>query len=223
MYPDEAMPYIASGRLDKQLFNVTQLVAQDYDDAHTGAVPLIITRSDGVSAHKSGASDDGLPSAAALPGAKTTLGLPSVRGAAVEAQRSKAAAFWSALTGPSGQDPSRSTARTGPSSDNDVAAPSFTAGVDKVWLDGKAEAALADTTAQIGAPQAWGREARVPGYGSRCWTPERTPPTRTSPSASWRPAVSSPARTSLTGTAMERTPRPPSPEPALPPTARNGV
>ncbi|MGW0692986.1 S8 family serine peptidase [Streptomyces sp. NPDC002738] len=156
VYPDEAMPYIASGRLDKQLFNVTQLVAQDYDDAHTGALPLIITRSDGVPAHKSGASDDGLPSAAALPGAKTTLGLPSVRGAAVEAQRSKAAAFWSALTGPSGQDPSRSTARTGPSSDNDVAAPSFTAGVDKVWLDGKAEAALADTTAQIGAPQAWG-------------------------------------------------------------------
>ncbi|WP_371798223.1 hypothetical protein OG963_01810 [Streptomyces sp. NBC_01707] len=50
VYPDEAMPYIASGRLDKQLFNVTQLVAQDYDDAHTGALPLIITRSDGVSA-----------------------------------------------------------------------------------------------------------------------------------------------------------------------------
>ena len=33
--------------------------------------------------------------------------------------------------------------------------PSFAAGVDKVWLDGKAKATLADTTAQIGAPAAW--------------------------------------------------------------------
>ncbi len=38
VYPDEAMAYLAAGRLDKQLFNVTQLVAQGYDDAHAGAL-----------------------------------------------------------------------------------------------------------------------------------------------------------------------------------------
>ncbi|MFF3559374.1 S8 family serine peptidase [Streptomyces sp. NPDC002574] len=151
VYPDEAMAYIATGRLDKQLFNVTRLVAQGYDDAHAGALPLIITHADVASARTSGTSDD------ALPGAKTTLTLPSVHGAAVRAQRSKAAAFWSALTGTGsgsgsgGQDEKalRPTARTA------EPAPSFAAGVDTVWLDGKAEADLADSTAQVGAPAAW--------------------------------------------------------------------
>ncbi|MFF4243073.1 S8 family serine peptidase [Streptomyces sp. NPDC001822] len=152
VYPDEAMPYIASGRLDRQLFNITQLVAQGYDDAHTGVLPLIITRSEGASARRTGASDEDSLSTAALPGMKTTLGLPSVRGAAVEAKRSKAAAFWSAL---SGRNASRATVSSGLSPDGDAAAPSFTGGVDEVWLDGKAEAALAETTAQVGAPQAW--------------------------------------------------------------------
>ncbi|MET8291435.1 S8 family serine peptidase [Streptomyces sp. NPDC005132] len=155
VYPDRAMPYVATGRLDKQLFNITQLIAQGYDDAHAGALPLIITHSPDVSALKSGVPGEDLPSDAELPGAKTTLGLPSVHGEAVEARRSKAATFWSALTGADGQDALRSTARTGTSPDKETG-PSFAAGVDKVWLDGKAQADLADTTAQIGAPKAWG-------------------------------------------------------------------
>ncbi|MGW1885876.1 S8 family serine peptidase [Streptomyces sp. NPDC001970] len=35
------------------------------------------------------------------------------------------------------------------------AAPSLPGGIDKIWLDGKVNAALADSTAQIGAPQVW--------------------------------------------------------------------
>ncbi|MGI5253534.1 S8 family serine peptidase [Actinacidiphila glaucinigra] len=145
MYPDEAMEYIATGRLDKQLFNVTRLVDQGYDDAHASALPLIITRS-GSAARTGGAADD------ALPGATTTLDLPSVHGAAVRAQRSKAAVFWSALTGAGsgGQEAQGSAARA-----DEAPAPSFAAGVDSVWLDAKAQAALADSTAQIGAPAAW--------------------------------------------------------------------
>ncbi|MFD3452024.1 S8 family serine peptidase [Streptomyces sp. NPDC058691] len=161
VYPDEAMAYIATGRLDKQLFNVTQLVAQGYDDAHTSALPLIITHTEGSSALKSGLKSGASKGAsvsspgAGLPGAQTTLGLPSVRGEAVRARRSEAAAFWSALTGGTGgQDGRRSAARAGGSPDDD-AATSFAAGVDQVWLDGKAKAALADSTAQIGAPAAW--------------------------------------------------------------------
>lgn len=39
VYPDEALPYLATGRLDKQLFDVTQLVAQGYDDARAAELP----------------------------------------------------------------------------------------------------------------------------------------------------------------------------------------
>ncbi|WP_245939075.1 S8 family serine peptidase [Actinacidiphila glaucinigra] len=146
VYPSEAMAYIATGRLDKQLFNVTQLMAQGYDDAHLGALPLIVTRTEGSAA---------LRKRAELPGAQTTLSLPSVRGEAVRAKRSKAADFWSALTGTAqaaGQPSARLAAEeTGEAGE----APRFSAGVDQVWLDGKAKATLADTTAQVGAPAAW--------------------------------------------------------------------
>ncbi|MFF5500063.1 S8 family serine peptidase [Streptomyces aquilus] len=147
--PDEARAYVATGALDRQLFNVTQLVAQGYDDAHTSSLPLIMTRSQGASTAKAGAAEDAASADTELPGADTTLRLPSIRAQAVHARRSQAAAFWTALTGTTGRDAARSTTRSG------AAPPTFTAGVGKVWLDGKAHAALADTTAQIGAPQAW--------------------------------------------------------------------
>ncbi|KOV67092.1 hypothetical protein ADL00_16680 [Streptomyces sp. AS58] len=150
VYPDEAVPYIATGRLDKQLFNVTQLLAQGYDDAHTRALPLIVTRAEGASA-RGGATE----LSAVLPGARTTLRLPSVDGEAVRAGRPKAAAFWSALIGTAADGNAASAGgRTAGTSDARPA-PRFAAGVDKVWLDSKAEATLADTTAQVGAPTAW--------------------------------------------------------------------
>ncbi|MEU4555002.1 S8 family serine peptidase [Micromonospora violae] len=137
VYPDEAMPYLATGRLDKQLFNVTQLIAQGFDDTRTAELPLIVTRAAGSAKLRAGST---------LPGAQTTMELSSVDGEAIRTRRSEAAHFWSGLTGGAGSATSRSAA---------TAAPSFTAGVDTVWLDGKAKATLADTTAQIGAPAAW--------------------------------------------------------------------
>ncbi|MEV7331357.1 S8 family serine peptidase [Micromonospora sp. NPDC093244] len=139
VYPDEALPYLATGRLDRQLFDVTQLVAQGFDDARTSALPLIVTRTTDSVARRGGT---------ALPGAETVLDLPSVRGEAVRTRRSQTADFWSALTGDDAY--ARPTGRSA-----GTPAPSFTAGVDRVWLDGSAKAALADTTAQIGAPAAW--------------------------------------------------------------------
>ncbi|MFG1653966.1 hypothetical protein ACGFIE_28935 [Micromonospora sp. NPDC049275] len=76
VYPDEALPYLATGRLDRQLFDVTQLVAQGFDDARTSALPLIVTRTTGSAT---------LRTSTALPGAETTLDLPSVRGQAIRA------------------------------------------------------------------------------------------------------------------------------------------
>lgn len=142
--PDEAMPYVATGRLDKQLFNLSQLVAQGYDDARTKELPLIVTST-------AGAPDAAGRSRTALKGASVARDLPSVGGAAVRAQRSDA--FWSSVT-------SASTARrVAP------AAPAFAAGIDKIWLDGQAKAMLADTTAQIGAPAVW--ETGAVGTGVR--------------------------------------------------------
>ena len=54
------------------------------------------------------------------------------------ADRSRATDFWTSLTTAPG------TAR-----------PSWAGGIAKIWLDGKAKATLADTTAQIGAPEVW--------------------------------------------------------------------
>ncbi|MEU6341894.1 S8 family serine peptidase [Streptomyces sp. NPDC046977] len=156
VYPDEATAYIAAGRLDKELFNVTQLIAQGYDDKHTSELPLILTHTkdsatlaDGAAKSRTTQEHD-----AALPGTETTLSLPTVHGEAVRTHRSKAAAFWSALTGPARHRAEQSTDRESGTRDTAVAPP-FTAGVDQVWLDGKAKATLAESTAQIGAPAVW--------------------------------------------------------------------
>ncbi|MEO3817553.1 S8 family serine peptidase [Plantactinospora sp. B24E8] len=156
VYPDEAVALIATGRLDKQLFNVTKLIAQGYDDAHTSELPLILTRTTDPAARRTRTT---------LPGAETTLDLSSVNGEAVRARRSEAAAFWSALTG-DGRNAVASANSRSAATPEAGSAPTFAAGIDKVWLDGKAKATLADTTAQIGAPAVWaagstGRGVRV--------------------------------------------------------------
>lgn len=164
--PDEAMAYVATGRLDKQLFDVTQLTAQGYDDAHSSELPLIVTQAKAPAALRSGLAKGpaAQPPRVDLPGAQTTLSLPSVHGEAVRAKRSQSAAFWTALTGTARKASRLPAARTGEAQDTAPsvaaapaagAAPSFTAGVGTVWLDGKAQATLADSTAQIGAPAAW--------------------------------------------------------------------
>lgn len=160
VYPDSAMPYIAAGRLDKQLFDITQLTAQGYDDAHMSSLPLIVTHSPA----GSGAPGGRLRSDGPLPGARTTLALPSVHAEAVEARRSTTPVFWDALTGDGGRAALRTAGRTDAASGG-TTGPSFAAGVDKVWLDGRARADLADTTTQIGAPAAW--KAGATGAGVR--------------------------------------------------------
>ncbi|MFG2304508.1 S8 family serine peptidase [Actinacidiphila glaucinigra] len=142
VYPDEVLAYVAADRLDKRLFNVTRLIAQGYDDAHAPQLPLILTGRD-TKAMRTAATP--------LPGAESVRALPSVGGEAVEADRSKAADAWTALTaGGAG-----TSAQAAAGSRKAAAEPSFTGGIDKIWLDGKTKATLADTTAQIGAPQVW--------------------------------------------------------------------
>ncbi|MEU9284547.1 S8 family serine peptidase [Streptomyces sp. NPDC048275] len=133
VYPDTALPYVAQGTLDRRLFNVSDLVEAGYDDAHRDRLPLIVSYRD---------SPAGLWRSAPPPGATRTRDLSSVHGAALSQDRGRATDFWDAVTGA----PAARTAE---------AAPSFGGGIARIWLDGKVETDLIDTTAQVGAPQVW--------------------------------------------------------------------
>ncbi|MGW2939368.1 S8 family serine peptidase [Streptomyces sp. NPDC001156] len=140
VYPDAALPYIASGALDEHLFNVTELLADGYDDARSDHLPLIVTYTDAAARSRSAKTPEG---------ARRTLTLSSIQGAAISADHAQAADFWSSLTGtPTGSAGARTAGAASPSG-------RLTDGIAKVWLDGKAKATLSDTTAQIGAPEVW--------------------------------------------------------------------
>nr|WTB28840.1 S8 family serine peptidase [Streptomyces sp. NBC_00830] len=135
VYPDAVLPYVSAGKLDKQLFNVTRLIADGYDNAHTSRLPLIVSYTDAAARART------QPTVA---GSTVVRRLGSIQGAALAQNRKQAPAFWSALTGGSG-----AAARS--------AKPAFAGGIAKVWLDGKVRANLADSTAQIGAQQVWAK------------------------------------------------------------------
>ncbi|MFI5664212.1 S8 family serine peptidase [Streptomyces sp. NPDC051684] len=88
--PDEAAPYLASGKLDARLFDVSGLIEQGLTDTKADATPLIVTYG-GKSAR----------SAAATPkGADRTRKLGSIGGAALDAGKGRA--FWNDLTSKGG-------------------------------------------------------------------------------------------------------------------------
>ncbi|HWU10133.1 MAG TPA: S8 family serine peptidase [Streptomyces sp.] len=124
--PDEATALIAARKLDRRLFNISTLVEMGYDDRRSDGIPLIATYS--------ASTARSLP--AAPRGSETVRRLESVNGAALEADKDEARAFWSDV---SRTDKSRSPAD----------------GIAKLWLDGKAEAVLKDSVPQVNAPQAW--------------------------------------------------------------------
>ncbi|WP_280893055.1 MULTISPECIES: S8 family serine peptidase [unclassified Streptomyces] len=133
VYPDAALPYVSAGKLDKQLFNVTRLIAEGYDDAHSSRLPLIV-RYTGAAAKARTRTK--------ITGSTEVRRLDSIQGAALAQNHKQAPEFWSSLTGGSGAE-----ARSSQSS--------LAGGVAHVWLDGKVTADLADSTAQIGAPKVW--------------------------------------------------------------------
>ncbi|MGW3402322.1 S8 family peptidase [Streptomyces zhihengii] len=124
VYPETAVPALAAGRVDEQLFNVTGLIRQGYDDTGSETLPLIATYRDGVAR-----------TAPAVPrGAERGPVLDAVDGVALTADKDRAADFWADVTG------TRSRAA---------------AGLRKLWLDRKVEAALDRSTRQVGADLAW--------------------------------------------------------------------
>ena len=86
--PDQALPLIASGRVDERLFDVKGLVAQGYDDTATQSLPVII---------EYGAS--ALATRAAPSGARVAQSIPSIDGVAADVAKPTATQFWQHIVG----------------------------------------------------------------------------------------------------------------------------
>jgi Subtilase family/PA domain len=130
--PDEAVALLGAKRLDRRLFNVTDLIEMGYDDATVATVPTIATYK--VTRTRSAAAP------AAPRGSRMVRRLPSVHAAALSTKKQQARTFWTAVA--PHRDPSDRT-------------PTLGAGVAKLWLDGRVEPALKESVPQIGAPEAW--------------------------------------------------------------------
>ncbi|MFF4560505.1 S8 family serine peptidase [Streptomyces sp. NPDC001435] len=120
--PDEALPYLRAGTLDRRLFDVSGLIRQGLADGKTDELPLIVTYGKGARA-------------VTPRGAERTRTLASLRGAALAADKGRT--FWRSFTGHGG--------------------------LDKVWLDGRVKADMAESNAQIGTSAAW--DAGLTGKG----------------------------------------------------------
>jgi subtilisin family serine protease len=120
--PADAAGLIQAGVLDRELFNVTGLVRQGYDDAHTPNVPLLV-RYAGAKAAAPAAVPAGTVSERALP----QLGL-----VALEEKKSAATRFWSGSVAPA------------------AGGRRLVGGLAHVWLNEKVHATLDQSVPQIG-------------------------------------------------------------------------
>jgi subtilisin family serine protease len=125
--PDEAAPLLGAGKLDRRLFDVTDLIEMGYDDAKSAAVPLI-------AAYAQPKSRSAVEPTAPR-GSKLTRKLKGIHGAALSTEKRQARTFWTTIAPQGG-------AKLG-------------AGVSKLWLDGRVKASLKESVPLIGAPEAW--------------------------------------------------------------------
>ncbi|TDD16469.1 peptidase S8/S53 subtilisin kexin sedolisin [Kribbella turkmenica] len=89
LVPANAYPLLTEGRLDRRLFNLTDLVAQGYDDARSDRLPLLLTAP---------ATLRSAPPAQQAATVRRTL--PSVGSTAVSVQKADAKTFWDNVSGP---------------------------------------------------------------------------------------------------------------------------
>lgn len=120
--PSDASPYVASGLLDRELFDVKELVAEGLDDSSAKALPMILGYGD----HPSG--DTLSHRVHALPSADKELSLPSAEAAAVRVDRGGLTGFWQALVGAQGTRGSARTRRPATSAPTTSARCRWTAG-----------------------------------------------------------------------------------------------
>ncbi|NED82996.1 S8 family serine peptidase [Streptomyces sp. SID11233] len=138
VYPSDADDGIASGALDARLFNVTQLIKDGYADGKADALPVVLSYKDKPSAATLKKRAD------ALPDSDRGAVLDELDMTGVSVGKKGAKSFWQQVK-PVSEAPRKGKAVTSPGS----------AGVAKVWYDGKAEVTLDKSVPQIGAPEAW--------------------------------------------------------------------
>jgi len=126
VFPATAAQALAADLVDRELFNVTGLVDQGFDDAHADSIRVIAQYDGG-----SRTVNDTTPTPT---GASGTGTLSSVNSLSYAVAKSDVRAAWSELTDAS--------SRAGD-------------GLAKLWLDRALRATLADSTTQVGAPVAW--------------------------------------------------------------------
>ena len=85
--PSDAVPYISTGVLDADLFDVNELIADGFGDSSATSLPLIVRYSDPAAGFR----------APALTGTTTTRQLDSIGAAAVSAGKSELPALWKSL------------------------------------------------------------------------------------------------------------------------------
>lgn len=132
LVPADAHRLISSGKLDRRLFDVTELSRAENRRARKSGLKLIVSyRGAAATAAKAEVRDAGA----------TRVGpvLKSLNAQSVTTPQEDARSVWQALT----RKPSGSVQRT------------TAAGVDRVWLDGVRRASLDRSVPQIGAPTAW--------------------------------------------------------------------
>lgn len=142
LVPADAHRLIGSGRLDRRLFDVTELNRPENRRAQKSGLKLIVSyRGAGAAAARAEVRDAGA----------TRVGpvLKSLNAQSVATPREDARSVWQALT----SKPSGSAQRT------------TATGIDRVWLDGVRRASLDKSVPQIGAPTAW--KAGYTGKGVR--------------------------------------------------------
>lgn len=134
--PSDAELLLVRGRIDARLFDITALIDMGYDDRGRADLPLIVT-------HDKGRTLTAKDAARAR--ATVERRLPAVNGTAITARKADAPALWETLT-----DAAADGARQVPDAGRSTAP-----GVERIWLDGKRQAALDRSVPQIGAPAAW--------------------------------------------------------------------
>ncbi|MFH8616896.1 S8 family serine peptidase [Streptomyces sp. NPDC017979] len=137
--PADAERLLATGKLDRRLFDLTELTRPETVAAQRGGVKVIV--------QYDGAAPTARKEVRAADGSTVRKALRSLNAEAVQTPAKEAGELWSALTDPRGA----SSARGATGSRAAVNAP----GVSRIWLDAGRKATLDKSVPQVGAPKAW--------------------------------------------------------------------
>jgi subtilisin family serine protease len=139
VFPSDVASYLASGVVDRELFNIPGLIRAGLSDRSSDTFPVITTfneraiRSRTIRGEYAELADD----ADSLPATTHPVAIRTLRGAGVRVDRDNAEKFWDAIEG-DGTAPAR-----------------LDEGVNRVMLDRPVHASLDESVPQIGAPEVW--------------------------------------------------------------------